>query len=232
MKRLALAFVAYTVGISAVQAHNGFISTGPYLGIAAGYTGVSGKYSVPGSGAGNPPIYGTLDVGGTAPSIGIYGGYGVVNNCLYYGAEIAYTFENLKMSDSLNTSIYPSSGLSQLKRNGYFNAALRGGYLIVPASMVYIRLGLSWGRWTYNDSNFYVGPFQTTAPGSGSKSRITVVPGIGSETALTKNFYLRLEYSYEFGPTLTATNSSVPASITKVSSVQSHMGKVGLTFKF
>eukprot|EP01099_Mayorella_cantabrigiensis_P003504 TRINITY_DN2678_c0_g2_i1.p2 TRINITY_DN2678_c0_g2~~TRINITY_DN2678_c0_g2_i1.p2 ORF type:complete len:134 (+),score=1.68 TRINITY_DN2678_c0_g2_i1:145-546(+) len=133
MKKLALALVASTVALGATQAS---IGTGFYLGAHVGYGSTTGKATSQLGGVATP---GSRDIGGNAANIGIMGGYGWVTGCLYFGGELGYTFENTKIRDNLSNL---NLGTQELKRNGYFNAALRGGYLLNPNTMMYVRLGV------------------------------------------------------------------------------------------
>ena len=224
MKKLALALVASAVTLSAANAN---ISTGFYLGATTGYGSTSGKLSgtqafAPNAGA---AVAGSTDVGSTAPNIGLIGGYGWVTGCMYYGGEIGYSFENTKINDTAG-----GVGRAELKRNGYFNAALRGGYLFTPNTMFYIRLAAHWGKWTLNDSNNF--GFNPARVASGTKNRLSFAPGLGLETAIHKNVYLRVEYSYEFGPSVRATNSGSNQGFSNVGTIRSQSGKIGLAYKF
>jgi opacity protein-like surface antigen len=225
MKKLALALVASTVALSAANAN---ISTGFYLGATAGYGATSGKLT----GADANPVGGaervspgSQDIGGNAANIGIIGGYGWVTGCMYYGGEIGYSFENTKIRSTLGSNTLST----ELKRNGYFNAALRGGYLFTPNTMFYVRLGLNWGKWTLNDSLGF--DFDNANRATGSKNRMSFVPGVGLETAIHKNVYLRVEYTYEFGPSVRAKANNV-VGFTNVGSIRSQSAKIGLAYKF
>jgi len=230
MKKLALALVASTIAVSATQAN---ISTGVYLGAHVGYGATTAKTSgvqavsdgvIP-AGTGTP---GSTDIGASAPNIGIMTGYGWVCGCVYYGGELAYTYESTKISDTTGqTGIFTNS---QFKRNGYFHAGLRGGYLFTPNTMFYLRLGLNFGRWTLNDQ--LNNGFSSTTPGTGNKNRISFVPGFGIETAIHRHVYLRVEYVFEFGPSVRATNVNFPLGFTNVGNVRSQSGKLGLAYKF
>jgi opacity protein-like surface antigen len=221
MKKLALALVASTVAVAAAQAN---ISTGFYLGAAVGYGATTGKVTFKANNVAQTA--GSTDVGGNAANIGIMGGYGWVQQCLYFGGELAYTFENAKINNTLGQAA--GTGSMTLKRNGYFNAAIRGGYLFTPNTMLYVRLGANWGKWTLNDS---LAGFNNAFPGKGSKNRLSFAPGLGLETAVHKNVYLRVEYVYEFGPSVRATNSSTNG-FSNVGTIRSQSGKVGLVYKF
>ncbi len=221
MKKLALALIASTVALSAANAN---IATGFYLGATAGFGATTAKSSGSNAVTG-VAVDGSTDAGSTVPNIGLIGGYGWVTGCMYYGGEVGYSFENSKIRAT------SGSNAAQLKRNGYFNAALRGGYLFTPNTMFYVRLGAHWGKWTLNDSSARFG-FDSANPASGSKNRLSFAPGVGLETAIHKNVYLRVEYTYEFGPSVRATNGSVANASTNVGSIRSQSGKVGLTYKF
>ena len=226
MKKLALALVASAVSLSAANAN---ISTGFYLGATAGYGATTGKFTSARNVAGAQVVTpGSTDIGGNAANIGLIGGYGWVTGCMYYGGEVGYTFENTKVRSTLGAGA--NTGSVELKRNGYFNAALRGGYLFTPNTMFYVRLGMNWGKWTLNDSLF--GDFDNTNRATGSKNRMSFVPGVGLETAIHKNVYLRVEYNYEFGPSVRAKANNVAKAFTNVGSIRSQSAKIGLAYKF
>ncbi|MCE3230376.1 MAG: hypothetical protein K0R52_304 [Alphaproteobacteria bacterium] len=231
MKKLALALVASTVAAGAASAN---IGTGFYLGAAAGYGSTTGKFTAQTQTAAGvvTAVPGSADVGGNAANIGIMAGYGWVSGCTYFGGEVGYTFENSKINATLGQqgagALLQGTGSATLKRNGYFNAALRGGYLFTPNTMMYVRLGGNWGKWTLNDSL----TFANANPGSGSKNRFSFVPGVGLETAVHKNVYLRVEYTYEFGPSVRATSGSRASAFSQVGTIRSQSGKVGLSYKF
>lgn len=223
MKKLALALVTSAVAVTAASAN---IGTGFYLGAGVGYGSTTGKYS--GVNAGGAAVTGSADIGGNAANIGIFGGYGWVTGCLYFGGEIGYTFENTKVNNNIFTAA--TFGGATLKRNGYFNAALRPGYLFTPNTMAYVRLGANWGKWTLDDAvNF---GFNSANQARGSKNRLSFAPGVGLETAIHKNVYLRVEYVYEFGPSIRATNANVAGAASNVGTLRSQSGKIGVAYKF
>jgi len=224
MKKIALALVASTVVASAASAN---IGTGFYGGLDLGYGSTNAKMTGQPNAGG--AYGGSTDVGSNAANIGIHAGYGWVSSCLYFGGEVAYTFENSKVNQGLSPTV--SGAAAQLKRSGYFNVALRGGYLFTPNTMMYIRLGGNWGKWKATDSGWTQG-FTSTNTGTGSSSRLSFAPGIGLETAVHKNVYVRVEYVYDFGPSISATNSASSGAFTKFSTIRNQTGKVGLSYKF
>lgn len=223
MKKLALALVASAVALSATNANT--LGTGFYAGLHTGFGAVTAKAT--GKINNVAQAQGSFDVGNTAANIGLMAGYGVVQNCLYFGGEAAYTFENHKITDSLGTTAL--LGSSQLKRNGYFEVAVRGGYIVAPSTMLYVRLGARWGKWSLNDS--LNNGFTNAAPASGSKNRVSFAPGLGLETAVHKNVYLRVEYTYEFGPSVRATRTN-NNGFSNLGTIRTQSGKIGLAYKF
>jgi opacity protein-like surface antigen len=236
MRKLTLAVIASST--VALQASYANISTGYYVGAHAGYGATTAKNSgvlaqnTPAGPAGTS-VTGSVDIGSTAPNIGIMGGYGWVYGCMYYGGELAYTYENTKINDTIGQGgVVNGAALSAsaFKRSGYFHVGLRGGYLFTPNTMFYIRLGANFGKWTINDTLNY--GFSTAVPGNGSKNRLTFTPGLGLETAIHQHVYLRVEYVFEWGPGVKATNANFPAGATNISNVRTQAGKVGLAYKF
>jgi opacity protein-like surface antigen len=207
------------------------IDTGYYLGSAVGYGGLTGKYSQRGLSIAGNDIPGFGDSSGSSGNIGIHGGYGMIHNCVYAGGEVAYTFDNAQINNTVAVQPNSGNGGTQLKRHGYFNMAVRGGYLVTPATMLYLRLGANWGKWTFQDAGNNFNNFSQTIVGFGSKNRMTFVPGLGLETALHKNIYLRAEYTYEYCPTISAFNVATDG-YTSFSNLRQQSGKLGLSYKF
>lgn len=222
MKKLALALVATAFVIGAADAKQ--IKTGFYAGFHGGYGSNNAKFS----GQTATTVPGSLDIGSGAGNLGLHGGYGYVCNCFYVGGEVSYTWENAKISNTLDNA----SGGTELKRNGYARIALRGGWLFSPTTMGYIALGGNWGKWTLSDNGNNGSFFNQNTPGSGSKNRLSFAPGVGLETAVARNVYLRAEYTYEWGPSVRATNSALPNTSITASNIRSQSGKLGLSYKF
>jgi opacity protein-like surface antigen len=235
MQKLALALITSTAVMASATYAN--IATGYYVGVHGGYGATTAKTTgiLATTTDGFPPgtsVPGSTDIGGSAPNLGLMGGYGWVTGCMYYGGELAYTFEPVKINDTDGQNA-PNGGIfdkAVLKRSGYFHAGLRGGYLFTPNTMFYIRLGVNFSKWNLNDS--LNNGFSTIFPASGSKNRLTVTPGLGLETAIHQHVYLRVEYMYEFGPSVSARNSNTPLGSTTMSNIRSQSGKVGLSYKF
>jgi opacity protein-like surface antigen len=226
MKKLALVLIGSAAAAGIAKANHP-LSTGFFVGANGGYGATTAKYST--TNANGNSLTGSTDVGGNTGSIGIMGGYGWIEKCLYMGAEVAYTFENAKINNTLITNT--NQGGSQLKRNGYFNLAFRGGYLLAPNIMVYIRLGGNWSKWTFRDAGTLGNGFTQATAGTGSKNRLTFAPGVGLETAIHKHVYTRLEYIYEFGSNVRAASNNSRAFST-IGTIRNQVAKLGLVYKF
>lgn len=225
MKKFALALVTSAATGSMAHAN---ITTGYFAGVQVGCGLTTGKYTT--TNATGNSFSGSTDVGAKAKNIGLIGGYGWVCKHLYMGAEAAYTFENSPIRHTLGNS--DTRGGAHLKRTGYFNVAVRTGYVVTPQTLFYIRMGVNWSKWNFRDAGA-PGPngFTQSTTGRGSKARLTLVPGVGLETAVHKHVYARLEYSYEFGPQVRATNNSVQAFST-IGAIRNQSVKLGVAYKF
>lgn len=219
MKKLALALVAATALAGAASAH---LSTGFYMGAHTGWDSMRADYSQVNGGV---AVAGSTQVGRDNPNIGLFAGYGWINGCFYWGGELGYTFANVKARDTLG---FVAPAATELKRNGYFNAAVRLGYLFSVNTMGYIRLGVNWGKWSVNDTILV----NAANPYTGSKSRASFAPGVGLETAVHKNVYVRAEWTYEFASSVRATRAAVANTSSTYNSIRSNSFKLGIAYKF
>lgn len=217
MKKLTLALAASVLAINSAVAH---ISTGFYAGMVGGYGATTGKFTV-------VRQSGSTDVGAGAASLGLLIGYGWVTNCVYWGGEAGYVFENTRINETLGQTT--NLDAVRLKRTGYTNLAIRGGYLFNPNTMMFIRLGGNFSNWKMYDGLW---AFTASTSGRGSKNRFTFIPGVGMETSVQKQVYVRIEYLYEFGPGISTSNPSVAGASSQMGTLRSQTGRVGLAYKF
>lgn len=162
--------LALTVASFAAGAACADINTGFYLG--AGIGGNNTTYKADGIG---------VDIGRHGIQGSIYAGYGFVTGCTYLGAELGYTFTGTKAQ----------ALLFALERRNVINAALLVGQKFTPSTMAFISLGV-------NNAQFKITNLATEI--SESKRKFSFAPGLGLETAATKNIRIRLQYTYDFGP--------------------------------
>lgn len=220
MKKLVLACAA--AGLLATAA-NANIGTGFYMGAHTGWDSVRADYTQTNNGV---AVAGKNEIGRDNPNIGIFGGYGWLCGCFYWGGEIGYTFANIKIRAT--QGVAPNALTAELKRSGYFNIAARMGYLFSQNTMGYIRLGGNYGKWKASD-NLFTGVTNTVL--TGSKNRFSFVPGVGLETALNRNVSVRAEWTYEFGSSLRTTLANNNRT-SNFGSIRSNSFKLGVAYRF
>ena len=229
MKKLVLALAA-TAGLANVASAN--IGTGFYLGAHTGWDSTRADVNYI-----NGPT-GKKEIGRDNPNIGIFAGYGWLCGCFYWGGEIGYTFANIKIRQNATASstgvvpVVSATEVFELKRNGYFNAAVRLGYLFSQNTMGYVRLGGNYGKWKAMGSLSQTAGAVVTGPFNyaGNKNRFSFAPGVGIETALNRNVSLRAEWSYEFGSNVGATGNT--ATALNFRSIRSSSMKLGIAYRF
>lgn len=224
MKKLALVLAA-TTAFTAAQAN---IGTGFYIGAHTGFDSVATDME-----ATSPLLLGGTSVnkahmGRGNANVGLFAGYGMVNGCFYYGGELGYTFSSTKIRSTPDSTA--ANQFIELKRSGYFNAAVRLGYLFSQNTMGYVRLGVNWGKWNLRDT---VNAGTVAAPVSASKNSASFAPGVGIETALNRNVSLRAEWTYEFGRNLRVNNAAAPTTtFTTAKSIRTSSFKLGIAYRF
>lgn len=233
MKKVIISLLSGSFIMSSAYAG---IGTGFYAGGSLGHTATTAKLKgqlTHVNGIAHP-VNGAEQIGARAPSAHIVAGYGAVCNNFYTGAEVGYSFIKNKIKSTLGQNDVQNKDTLQLTRNGHVNFALRGGYIVLPDTMVYVRLGLNYSTWKMNDS--LSGIFNINHPAKKSQRMISFEPGFGLETAISDSLLTRIEYLYEIGGSVTAKhNSQNPLfrhTHSKAQSIHTQSGKVGLVYKF
>lgn len=207
MKKLALALVAAT----AISGANAEIGNGIYLGVNGAMNFLSGDTTITSSGQRL-----NVDMGRHRAGVGTYLGYGMTSGCMYYAGEIGYQFEN--SSFRFNSTAPAIRGKFEIDHA--FNFALRVGYKMTPATVGYIRLGGDWSRMKLRAN---------VARLTDSKSRVSFVPGLGVETAVTRNWIARMEWTYDLGRSFKRTNG---VYVFDADRVHTQSVRLGLAYKF
>lgn len=163
---------------------------------------------------------------GTLGTIGV--GYDFqVNNNLVLGLMFDGEFTNLK--GTLQVRGWSISGTT--KENHAINAGARIGWLFNPDVLTYIEGG--WSKAYFTNTVYYnfVGgtPAGVTTP---SFNTVGWFAGLGMETQMLHNLYLRVEYRYaKYGKTDLSFGTAIPGeSLAVKPSVQS--GNLQLVYKF
>lgn len=172
------------------------------------------------------------NAGKSGALVGLMAGYNYQSGSAVFGAEIYGGFDTTKATlfndNEGGSSVEAGLWKTTLKRQRYIGFAPRIGYMVTPNALVYARLGLEAGKWTMQvDPNtasmnlpinvgYLLGsPAAKTAAIAASsssikksKSGLAFAPGVGVELFVTKNVFLRGEYSYLFGPTIKMTQDT------------------------
>lgn len=172
------------------------------------------------------------NAGKSAALFGLMAGYNYQSGSAVFGAEIYGGFDTTKLNvfndnDSGN-STEAALWRTSLKRQRFFGFAPRIGYMVTPNALVYAKLALEVGKWTAQvDPNLATinNPNNTVLLGmapadikkaqdassvtvKASKGGLAFAPGLGVELFMTKNVFIRGEYSYLFGPTVKMTQAT------------------------
>lgn len=249
-------------GIASVAAAQASSATGFYAGASAGVANTNVKYSFVSQSGNGQTIDSTkatqnfkTDAGKMAGLFGVFAGYGMgFAQGAYVGGEIYGGFDSTKVK-AYDDSASTLNGFwtSTVKRTNYYGVAFRLGYMLTPSTLGYVRLGVEGGKWKAQVvpvSPSSLATIATTGTGTNSalqgitntasKSSVSFAPGLGFETFLNKNLFLRAEYSYLFGPKITINaNTSGYANaylnggnIKHEFKITQHAFKIGVGYKF
>ncbi len=256
MKKLTTALLvaaALTTAVSADGGSNG----GFYLGANAGVANTNVKYnfvSVSPAAGGATQNYNNTS-GKMAGLFGVFAGYGmVVGQGAYVGGEVYGGLDTTKVTP------YDDSGSTingyhktTVKRTNFYGLAARVGFMVTPSTLAYIRLGVEAGKWTTqvtpNAAAITANPLagesaenvaSNAVAVSKTKNSINFAPGLGMEVSVNKNLFLRAEYSYLFGPSITAVQNTQyvdqtcinGSSLNHTAKISQHAFKIGVGYKF
>ncbi|MDP3371441.1 MAG: outer membrane beta-barrel protein [Candidatus Paracaedibacteraceae bacterium] len=252
MKNLVCALLTVSALTGSVFAAES--KTGAYVGGNVGAANTNVKYGFVTSNAAGAALAATNvnnfnnQAGSMNGLFGLFAGYGMQVGSMYFGGEAFGGFDSAKVTaydDTATGQLASSFPKAQVKRQNYYGLAARVGGFVNANTLVYVRLAAEAGKWT---SSVVVGPNaggSTAVVGAASKGPFTVnkksisfAPGLGLETYITKNLFLRAEYSYLFGPSVTvkqdtSVNGSNQGTLaTHTFKVTQNAFKVGVGYKF
>jgi opacity protein-like surface antigen len=206
MKRMA--FLALTlIGATAYSETCASNFSGFYAGLQAGINSSTGSVKI-NDYAASYISENTSNFSGTAGNKsfvgGLFGGYGLgIGSCAYVGFEayINFSNDNNKLYDTTDYAKEDKTFKITAKQNLSGGAKIRLGYTITPQTMVFLGLGLEYSKWQLKSENL-----QTLYPQNGietatkkNRSLASFAPSVGLETFLTKNLFVRGEYTYVVG---------------------------------
>lgn len=233
MKKFTSALLAVTALTANAFAAGAVDSkTGAYVGGHVGLANTSVKYGYVTSNS-NPALdpnkvnNAKFEGGKMNPLFGLFAGYGMQVGTMYFGGEIYGGFDTAKVKpydDSATGRTASAFYTTTVKRTNFYGLAPRIGAFITPSTMLYVKLAIEGGKWTTtivnspnagnwstagNSSTPAANPTGTSVgPFKGSKNSISFAPGLGLDAFITKNLFLRAEYSYLFGPSMTVVQAS------------------------
>lgn len=258
-------FTSALLAVTALTAANAFAAgavdskTGAYVGGNVGMANTSVKYGFVSSNsngaaiAANKMTNAKFDGGKMNPLFGLFSGYGMQVGTMYFGGEVYGGFDSAKVApyDDLATGTQTSFWKGSVKRTNFYGIAPRLGFFVTPSTMLYAKLGIEGGKWKAAvDPNFgtidaYNNASATAKAASkkqfsSTKNAISFVPALGLDAFITKNLFLRAEYSYMFGPKITVKqdvsgfdNALVPGdTMTHSFQITQQTFKVGVGYKF
>jgi outer membrane immunogenic protein len=200
LKKIVMVSAILAVSSSVVLA-----SGSPYIGLNVGGNNVDDKYT---SSEGEVAHFAANTLLG-----GLFGGYGgIVSPNVYLGGEVFVNF-------SQKASINEDDGFNETDQNNYnYGIAFIPGYMLGDHTMVYAKLGVERGRFT-----FVVNAAPTTKSTAGG-----LLVGLGLQAALTANVDLRGEYVYNKYKDISTQSSAGPTKDSMTSGVYT----IGLVYKF
>ena len=195
MKNFIIAAVAATA-LNSVYAENCASNfSGFYAGIQAG---MNSSHSTRTLGTEKDKArYGDQSILG-----GFYTGYGMgIGNCAYVGGEVYVNFHNTSIKYQDDTSDENIRGvLTPVERKhtaqNIFNIGgkVRFGYTLSPQAMIFLGLGIEYSPWKLKYTRKVGNASEKTV--SGTKNMYAFTPSVGTDVFMTKNFFVRGEYTY------------------------------------
>jgi len=189
------------------------------------YAGVDGSYNlgnmhldvnVPGATVGP---YAAQSFG-----VGAFVGYNFVFSSSYLlGVEAGGSYLNAKFHDPLQNAFIPGGPTQFGSIKGMYSATVRAGYLVTPATLLYLKGGFAGLVTEANEDFFALG-------GGGTKTLASYQIGGGIESALTDNITLRVEGLYTKATDSITVINSQPAQNTLKPSLLT--GKIGIAYHF
>jgi len=240
------AYLGGNVGMANTNVKYSYTNVGA-IGTASGLgeSGLTGK-TISSSSANAQA--GSSQAGKMNPLFGLFAGYGMQVGTMYFGGEIYAGFDSAKVeafNDAGTTSGTSGSrafplGKASVKRTNFYGLAPRLGFFVTPSTMLYVKLGIEGGKWQATKtsaSNDFATAAQNVAT-KGNKSGISFAPGLGLDAFITKNLFLRAEYTYLFGPKITVKQDTTASqswggdSAKHTFAITQQSFKVGLGYKF
>lgn len=230
MKNITCALLASAVLSTAAFAEGKTSATGFYAGANVGMVNTNAKYDyknfggTSGSGAtitvnaanGESQIANTQG-GKVNPAVGLMAGYGMQFGQGYAGVEVSVGYDNAKVTpyDGRDPNPYSSFQLATVKRTFAYGIAVRGGFFVSPSTLLFAKFGYEGGSFKAKSDMSATAILaaasdaakKATQPTVEKKKSNSFVVGLGMDVFVTKNLFLRGEYTHLFGPSIKLTQN-------------------------
>lgn len=219
MKKFVIAAVA-AAALNTVSAQSCASSfSGFYAGLQAGMNATVADIKVDDrAGSGKRTASAQSFIGG------LFAGYGMgIGSCAYVGGELYVNFTNISVNLESN-----DAGKNSANNNYNYGAKVRLGYTVSQQAMIYLGLGIEQSRWQFKE----VAGADTTKK---NKMSTAFAPSVGMEMFMTKNIFVRGEYTYVTAPKAKFEGNDQPfaaANRTVKINASQHRFALGLGYKF
>jgi outer membrane autotransporter protein len=186
MKKLVIAAIAATALNTTANAENCASNfSGFYAGVQAGMNAANSTYKFENSSNPEKASYGAQSFLG-----GLFAGYGMgIGNCAYVGGEAYVNFHDTNIKYEFHDRTKHTA-----KNNINFGAKVRLGYTVSPQAMIFLGLGVESAYWQLkHEVTPRVG---TPRINSNTKCTLAFAPSVGTDLFMTKNIFVRAEYTY------------------------------------
>lgn len=219
MKKLTLLATAALVGVAVADAPASSV-TGFYTGVNLGLANTNVKNTLQNLNVPSANAAQTYNIQSQAGKMGLqyglFGGYNMgLGSGAVVGAELFVSGDSTKV-DVYNatsgnaTSVNRSFGKLTIKRTFFYGLAPRVGFMITPNVLAFVSLGIEGGKWksiytpdSYAASALTSGKDVGAAISNSTKNRMNFAPGVGFDAFVSKNVFIRAQYKYVFGPSIT-----------------------------
>lgn len=240
--------------------------SGFYLSASGGASHTNVKYHVTQDNVYASTLpYGVLDIktdSGKTQGIlsGIFGG-GIQLQRFYLGLDLYAGSDLTKLTVFDNSDSGRTNGFwkTSVKHGFYYGLSPRVGYKVAPSALVYMGLNIEMGKWCATvvpDSNISQDVGQNYYGGSTfslitqgmvdqslvtkkiSKRAVSLAPKFGIDLYISRNIFMRAEYSYLFGPKIklnlyTAGNYSIASdNVTQTFKITQQRFMIAFGYKF
>jgi len=241
------AYVGGNLGLANTNVKYGFSNVGSSATVSGPGTLAAG--AAVSAGSTNAQVQ-NLSAGKMNPLFGLFAGYGMQVDRMYFGGEIYGAFDSAKVetyndsgsgqgsASGTGTGAYYPLGKASVKRTSFYGLAPRVGAFITASTMIYMKLGIEGGKWEATQTSSSNDKYAPNVVTKKTKNALSFAPGLGLDAFITNNLFLRAEYTYLFGPKVTLKQDTTASSswggtyANHTFQITQQSFKVGVGYKF